>query len=148
MKRKTTGKRWELPTDRPPTEHEEQTDFVRWFRQAYTIPLGVRIFAIPNGSAVTGKAQGAKLQSEGVSAGVPDLFVPAWLLWIEMKRPKKSHTSELQKLWHEYLRSLPGHTVIKPNGSAEAQRQVNGFVALRGLADNHPNIEATEARTP
>lgn len=127
-------KHWELPTDRAPTEHEEQTDFVRWFRQTYTIPLGVRIFAIPNGSAVTSKAQGAKLASEGVSAGVPDLFVPAWLLWIEMKRPKKSHTSELQKLWHEYLRSLPGHTVIKPKGSAEAQAMVLEFVAARSAA--------------
>ena len=121
---------WQLPTDRAPTEHEEQTDFVRWFRQTYTIPLGVRIFAIPNGSAVTSKAQGAKLQSEGVSPGVPDLFVPAWLLWIEMKRPKKSHTSELQKLWHEYLRGL-GQTVIKPRGSAEAQAMVLDFVARR-----------------
>lgn len=133
MKRKTTGKRWELPTDRPPTEHEEQTDFVRWFRQAYTIPLGVRIFAIPNGAHVS-KAHAAKLVSEGLSSGVPDLFVPAWLLWIEMKRPKKSHTSKLQKLWHEYLRSLPGHTVLKPNGSAEAQQMVSEFVATRGLA--------------
>jgi hypothetical protein len=124
---------WQLPTDRAPTEHEEQKDFVRWFRQTYTIPLGVRIFAIPNGSAVTSKAQGAKLMSEGVSAGVPDLFVPAWLLWIEMKRPKKSHTSELQKLWHEYLRGL-GQTVIKPKGSAEAQRMVLEFVAARSAA--------------
>jgi hypothetical protein len=124
------GMTWQLPTDRAPTEHEEQKDFVRWFRQAYTIPLGVRIFAIPNGSAVTSKAQGAKLASEGVSAGVPDLFVPAWLLWIEMKRPKKSHTSELQKLWHEYLRGL-GQTVIKPRGSAEAQVMVLEFLAGR-----------------
>jgi len=121
---------WQLPTDRAPTEHEEQTDFVRWFRQTYTIPLGVRIFAIPNGGGRS-KVEGARLVSEGVSAGVPDLFVPAWLLWIEMKRPKKSHTSELQKLWHEYLRSLPGHTVIKPKGSVEAQRMVLEFVAAR-----------------
>jgi hypothetical protein len=127
---------WTLPTmethGRAPTEHEEQVDFVRWFRQTYTIPLGVRIFAIPNGSAVTSKAQGAKLMSEGVSPGIPDLCVPAWgPLWIEMKRPKKSHTSELQKLWHEYLRSLPGHTVIKPKGSAEAQAMVREFLAGR-----------------
>jgi hypothetical protein len=125
---KKPGSAWQLPTDRAPTEHEEQKDFVRWFRQAYTIPLGVRIFAIPNGGGRS-KVEGARLVSEGVSAGVPDLFVPAWLLWIEMKRPKKSHTSELQKLWHEYLRSLPGHTVIKPNGSVEAQAMVTDFVA-------------------
>ena len=33
-------------TDTVPSEHLEQREFVRWFRQTYK---GVRIFAIPNG---------------------------------------------------------------------------------------------------
>jgi hypothetical protein len=61
-----------------------------------------------------------------VSAGVPDLFVPAWSLWIEMKRVAGSRTSSVQLEWHEYLRSI-GHTVIVCKGSAEAMRMVSEF---------------------
>ena len=67
-----------------PTEHEEQREFVRWFRQNHP---GVRIFAIPNGGARS-ITTAAKLKVEGVSAGVPDLCIPAWGMWIEMKRQK------------------------------------------------------------
>jgi hypothetical protein len=35
-------------TERIPTEHEEQRELVKWFRQTFD---GVRIFAIPNGGA-------------------------------------------------------------------------------------------------
>ena len=63
-----------LTADRIPTEHEEQREVVRWFRQTYK---GVRIFAIPNGGARS-PATAGRLKAEGVSSGVPDLFVPAW----------------------------------------------------------------------
>ena len=69
---------------RVPTEHEEQREYVRWFRQAYP---EVRIMAIPNGGARS-PATASRLKAEGVSPGVPDLFVPAWGLWVEMKRAK------------------------------------------------------------
>lgn len=78
---------------RIPTEHEEQRELVRWFRQTYT---DVRIFAIPNGSGRS-KSAGARLKAEGVSAGVPDLFIPGWRLWIEMKRIKGGSVSLEQK---------------------------------------------------
>ena len=48
-------------TDRIPTEHEEQRDLVRWFRQTWP---GVRIFAIPNGGARS-PATAGRLKAEG-----------------------------------------------------------------------------------
>ena len=69
-------------------EHSTQVACVRWFRYAYP---GRLLFAIPNGgarSAVTG----ARLRDEGVTAGVPDLFICVPRgdfhgLFIEMKTP-------------------------------------------------------------
>ena len=64
------------------SEHIEQAEFVSWFRKTYP---GTIIFAIPNGGARS-KSQGARLRLQGVLAGVFDLMVPEWHLWIEMKR--------------------------------------------------------------
>ena len=97
-----------------PTEHEEQREFVRWFRQSQK----VRIFAIPNGGHRSA-SQGGKLKAEGVSAGVPDLFVPEWRLWIEMKRKKGGRLSPDQRDWIDYLESC-GYRVIVAHGCEEA----------------------------
>ena len=107
---------------RIPTEHEEQRELVRWFRQTYA---DVRIFAIPNGGGRS-KSAGARLKAEGVSAGVPDLFIPAWRLWIEMKRIKGGTVSPQQKDWHTYLRGI-GDTVLVCKGAAEAKEQIIKF---------------------
>lgn len=115
---------WTLPTSRMPTEHEEQRDFVRWFRRTYD---GVRIFAIPNGGERV-KGEGMRLKAEGVSRGVPDLYVPAWRLWIEMKRQDGGQVSADQKDWHAYLKSLGDHVMICP-GSFIAQDMVKRFRA-------------------
>lgn len=76
-----------------PSEHEEQREFVSWFRKTYP---GTLIFAIPNGGK-RGAATAARLKVEGVVAGVPDLFVPEHLLWIEMKRVFGSSVGREQK---------------------------------------------------
>lgn len=111
-----------LPTGRLPSEHEEQREFVRWFRQTY---VGTRIFAIPNGGARS-KATAGKLKAEGVSPGVPDLFVPAWGLWIEMKRVKRGKHEEAQKSWAAYLESC-GYSVILCKGALAAHDDVIAF---------------------
>jgi len=107
-----------------PSEHVEQRQFVSWFRQTYR---PVRIFAIPNGEARS-RTTGARLKAEGVSAGVPDLFIPAWKVWVEMKRADGGTVSPAQKDWHAYLRSV-GHTVIVARGCEDAQRQVSAIAA-------------------
>lgn len=105
--------------ERIPTEHEEQRELVKWFRQSFD---GVRIFAIPNGGARS-ITTAAKLKVEGVSAGVPDLYVPAWKLWIEMKRTKGGVVDKAQKDWHDYLTAI-GDVVIVCRGADEAKRMI------------------------
>ena len=108
-----------MASERIPTEHEEQRELVKWFRQSFD---GVRIFAIPNGGARS-ITTAAKLKVEGVSAGVPDLYVPEWKLWIEMKRTKGGVVDKNQKDWHEYLTAI-GDRVIVCRGADEAKRMI------------------------
>jgi hypothetical protein len=100
------------------TEHEEQRELVMWFRQNYP----ARIFAIPNGGQRS-RTTGGKLKAEGVSAGVPDLYIPAWRCWIEMKREKGGKISPVQKDWIVYLKGI-GDTVIIGNGCEDAQNKI------------------------
>jgi hypothetical protein len=110
------------------TEDQEQMLFVQWFRRQYPT---IRIFSIPNGGA-RHPAVAAKLKATGTSAGVPDLHVPEWNLWIEMKRAKGGRLSELQKDWIAYLEGL-GHSVIVGHGFEDAMAKVQqlGFVPMK-----------------
>ena len=101
------------------TEHEEQRNLIRWFRQTYK---GVKIYAIPNGGQ-RNKIVAAKLKAEGVLAGVSDLHVPAWGLWIEMKREKGGRLSPMQRQWQEYVESI-GQTFIVGNGFDDARDKI------------------------
>ena len=95
---------------------------VRWFRQTWP---SVLIHAIPNGGARS-KATAGRLKAEGVVSGVPDLFVPAWRLWIEMKRVKGGSLSQEQKDLAAYLQSV-GYWVIVGKGADDAKRQISAF---------------------
>lgn len=109
-------------TETVPSEHFEQRELVRWFRQKYP---GVRIFAIPNGG-VRSLSTAAKLKAEGVSSGVPDLCVPAWRLWIEMKRVKGGSLSAEQKDWISYLEGVD-HWCIVGKGAEDAKTKILAF---------------------
>ena len=76
-----------------PSEHDEQVGFINWFRAKYS---GVLIFAIPNGEK-RAISVAKRLKAEGVVRGVPDLYVPTWNLWIEMKRASGGRLSPDQK---------------------------------------------------
>jgi hypothetical protein len=104
------------------TEHEEQRAFVRWFKQTHP---GVRIFAIPNGG-VRSITTATRLKAEGVSSGVPDLFIPAWHLWVEMKRTKGGVVSDEQKDWLRYLESV-GYSTFVCRGCDHAIELVSEF---------------------
>lgn len=106
-------------TGRVPTEHEEQREFVRWFRQSYP---SVRIFAIPNGGSRS-QREGGRLKLEGVSAGVPDLYIPACRAWLEMKRQKGGSLSPEQKDWRDYLQSI-GDVWMVAKGCEDAKKQI------------------------
>lgn len=109
-------------SDVVPSEHFEQREVVRWFRQTWP---GVRIHAIPNGGA-RNKATAGRLKAEGVVSGVPDLFVPAWRLWVEMKRTKGGSLSPEQKDWITYLQEV-GYCAIVCKGAEDAKRQISAF---------------------
>jgi hypothetical protein len=104
------------------SEHIEQREFVSWFRRTFS----ARIFAIPNGGN-RGLVTAGRLKVEGVTAGVPDLCVPEWSLWIEMKTASRSaRCSPSQLDWHKYLESI-GHTVMVPRGCADAIDKLREF---------------------
>jgi len=105
-----------------PSEHLEQVRLVSWFRKTWP---GVRIFAIPNGGGRS-MAQGSALKAEGVTPGVPDLFVPAWGLWVEMKRATGGVVSPVQREWIAYLEGI-GHRVIIGRGFEDAKSQIEGM---------------------
>lgn len=112
----------------PPTEHAEQSAYVAWFRVAYP---GVLIYAIPNGAHLAGTAgqraaKMAKLKAEGLVEGIPDLHIPAWRLWVEMKRRKGGKVSPAQAKMHDHLRGI-GDRVIVARGWDEAREATATF---------------------
>lgn len=107
-----------------PDESAEQVAFLQWFEAQFP---GVRIFHIPNGGRRhIGTAR--KMKREGVRSGVPDLYIPAWGLWVEMKRQKGGALSKDQRDWIDYLTGL-GQPVIVGKGWQDAMRQVMDFYA-------------------
>jgi hypothetical protein len=58
-----------------------------------------------------------------VVKGVPDLFVPAWETWIEMKRTKGGSLSPEQHLMHLHLRGL-FYKVLVAKGFEDAKQQI------------------------
>jgi len=111
---------------RPPSEHEEQAGFVAWFRARWPHVL---IFAVPNGDK-RALSVAKRLKAEGVVPGVPDLFVPEWRLWVEMKRTKGGRLSQEQKDMIRYLEGC-GYTVIVGLGAADASKKVLEFLQAR-----------------
>ena len=106
-----------------PLEFYEQVGFLNWFEDKFP---GVRIFAIPNGEKRS-ISVAKRLKKEGVKKGVPDLYIPAFKVWVEMKRVKGSVTSKEQKEWHAYLRNI-GDTVILAKGATDASRQIMDYI--------------------
>ena len=105
------------------SEHSEQVGFVNWFRAKYPHTL---IFAIPNGEKRS-VSVATRLKAEGVTRGIPDLYIPSCNLWVEMKRATGGRLSPDQKKVIEYLRSV-GHTVIVGKGAGDASKQVLEFL--------------------
>lgn len=102
-----------------PSEAEEQIGFLRWWEMQFP---RVWIFHVPNGGHRS-MSVAKSMKREGVKPGVPDLFVPEWCLWIEMKRQKGGRLSADQKAWIKYLEGI-GHKVIVGLGATDASRQV------------------------
>ena len=104
-------------------EHGEQVEFVRWFRARFPTIL---IYAVPNGGKRS-MTEAKRLKEEGVVPGIPDLHVPVWRLWIEMKRQTGGRLSEDQKDVLDYLQTI-GDAVIVAKGCDDAVRQVADYL--------------------
>lgn len=85
-----------------PTEHQEQCKLHRWLRDR-DIPHA----AIPNANAMSFLGRDiavrvmSKLKASGVAPGFPDMviFLPRFMLIIELKRIKGGTVNEDQKEW-------------------------------------------------
>lgn len=106
-----------------PTEHCEQVNFVNWFEYQYP---KVKLMAIPNGEK-RHISVAKRLKKEGVRKGVPDLFIPEWRVWIEMKRIKGGRLSSDQKEWLDYLADCE-YTVFVCKGFEDAKNCIQQFV--------------------
>jgi hypothetical protein len=111
-----------------PVEHLEQVAFIRWFRLQFP---GILVFSIPNGSYLAGDIaararQVARLKAEGMLPGVPDLEIPEWNLYIEMKRQRGGGLSADQVRIHDALRRA-GKTVMVAKGWEDAADQVRAI---------------------
>jgi hypothetical protein len=117
-----------------PSETEEQEGLVNWFRAKFP---GVLIFAIPNGGH-RAVSTAKRLKAEGVVPGIPDLHVPAWRLWIEMKRAKGGRLSEDQAEMIAHLEGI-GHKVIVGKGAEDASAQIVDWIRLFSAQKKAPD---------
>jgi hypothetical protein len=60
------------------------------------------------------------------------MFIPAWALWVEMKRSQGGRLSPDQKSWHLYLASI-GQTVLVCYGADDAKRQIEAHIKAAGF---------------
>lgn len=111
-------------------EHGEQVAFINWFRATFP---DVLIFAIPNGGK-RAMSEAKRLKAEGVVAGVPDIFIPAWLVWIELKRERGGRVSSDQREIIGRLQDA-GHTVAVCAGWRSAADFCAGFAASDRSSD-------------
>jgi hypothetical protein len=108
------------------SEASHQEGFITWFR--FKFP-DVLIFHIPNGEQ-RALSVGVRLKKQGVVAGVPDLFIPAWKLWIEFKRKEGGTVSDKQRKIMDYLTRV-GYTCMVAHGAEEASLKLLKFLKER-----------------
>jgi hypothetical protein len=97
----------------------EQQGFLQWFHLKFPEVL---IFHIPNGG-FRNVATAQRLRKEGVVPGIPDLYIPEWKVWIEMKKVKGSAVSDEQKKIIIYLEDI-GDIVIVGYGATDASKKI------------------------
>ena len=118
--------RWE---GQPPSVLEIQREIVAAVRKSLPHVL---IFAIPNGGA-RNPVLAQRLNAEGVVAGIPDLFIPEFHLFIEVKTPV-GHMSKAQREYAKYLET---------DGK---ERAVADYIA--GMTDNYAVSEYVRIFVP
>jgi hypothetical protein len=80
------------------------------------------VFHIPNGGQRSMR-EGMRFKAIGVVAGIPDLFIPAILLWLEVKTAK-GRLSPAQRKIHQTLTAI-GHRVAVVRSVDEALKEID-----------------------
>jgi len=111
------------------SEHEEQAKLFGWTRNHPKLPW---MFAIPNGG-LRNKATAVRMKSEGVKAGVWDIFLPIPTgkyhgLFIEMKFGKNKLTEE-QKAFGKYAENQ-GYCTAVAYSAEEAIEIIDDYLSL------------------
>ncbi len=115
-----------------PTEQQEQTCVVNWFRMQYPQEL---IFNIPNGVYIKSHSVRGMMKKSGLTSGVPDLCVAVANrhyngLYIEMKRRKGGVVSQEQKDIIEHLNTR-GYKAVVCKGADEAIKVITQYMGDR-----------------
>ncbi|MDD3644377.1 MAG: hypothetical protein PHR19_02495 [Bacteroidales bacterium] len=105
------------------SEFEEQCEFVHWFKKTYP---GVVIMSIRNGGSRSPRERVDQIR-EGLHPGAADLFIPAWMLWIEFKRVKGGVLSEEQKDFKDYVCNN-NYCWLLAEGFESGKEQVENFL--------------------
>jgi len=116
-----------------PSEHVEHRNFVSLFRKTWP---DVLMFSVPNGGQ-RGKVTAHKLKLEGLTPGVPDLFIPEWKLWVEMKRQWGGSLSDAQRAIIPELERV-GYTVLVAKGCYHAMELVTQFLEENSISRQTP----------
>ncbi|WP_350165775.1 VRR-NUC domain-containing protein [Algiphilus sp.] len=105
---------------------------MQWARRhAHQYPELRLLHAIPNGEKRS-RSVANRLKLEGVSPGVPDLFLPtphngSHGLYIELKRQRGGSVSAEQKAWHIELRAQ-GYEVVVAKGWEAAVAAIRRYL--------------------
>lgn len=123
-------------------EHEAQCAVFQWASlMEGRYPALRNLFAIPNGGHRDVRVA-AKMQREGLKAGVPDIFL-AWPhpaacgfwpgLFIELKRPALPGAGVLSPVQKEWLQRLEaaGYRCVVALGSEDAIRAIKEYLGIK-----------------
>jgi hypothetical protein len=111
------------------TEQQEQELLVEWLETR-----GYKFSALPLSTYTKSWAIKMRNKKMGVRAGVPDLMVIVknQLIFIEMKREKRSVTSDFQKDWIEALNKCNGVGAFVCKGFDEARALIEKYSCPQG----------------
>ncbi|MCM1364946.1 MAG: VRR-NUC domain-containing protein [Faecalibacterium sp.] len=116
-------------------EDEEQALLFEWAKlHEGKYPELKAMYHVPN-EGKRSEQQGAKMKSEGLKPGVPDICLPVsrggyHSLYIELKREKGGRLTENQKTWIDMLRRL-GNYAVCCCGSKAAEKVILWYLNLR-----------------
>ena len=130
-----TPKKKTLHVAKAGSESQEQQALFSWWRIGGFRTFGLaacQLFAIPNGGK-RGIATAARMKSEGVTAGIPDVFLAAPSgdkhgLFIELKRAtRQARLSSAQQVTISILRTA-GYECVVAHGWVAARQEIENYL--------------------